>query len=384
MHEKKIKILITDGDYKHTLGAIRYLSKAGFQVDSIGPSVSISRWSRYNSRVVFNKSCFCERQIKRFLKFLKAAQYDVLLPIGAKSVYIVSKFRDEIEKYCRVPVASFDQVKVCMDKVKTYAMADNLKMRVPKVWAFESIEELYACIDEIKYPVVIKGRHETQKDKVLYAHNKDQMIEGINTWGKNLALPVPSFPIIQQYIKGTGCGFFALYQKGECKQVFMHRRIRQTPPSGGPSCCSVSIFESDLLSAGKQLLDKLNWHGVAMIEFKREANTGNLFLMEINPKFWGSLELSLACGVNFPALAVWMAMGKRLSYRDKYPVGLRFHWPINGELDHIMENPRAIMPVVLDCMNPKVKSNLWLKDPGPACFSLFQESKKLVRRVFKK
>jgi predicted ATP-grasp superfamily ATP-dependent carboligase len=91
----------------------------------------------------------------------------------------------------------------------------------------------------------------------------------------------------------------------------MHRRLRETPPSGGPSSCAVSIFENDLKSAGIKLLDHLQWHGVAMAEFKRDAKSSQLYLLEINPKFWGSLDLALDSGVDFPALAARVALGGR-------------------------------------------------------------------------
>ena len=138
------------------------------------------------------------------------------------------------------------------------------------------------------------------------------------------------------------------------------------------------------MASGKELLDALNWHGVAMVEFKREERTGHLYLMEINPKFWGSLDLALASGVNFPVLDVCMALGEDIPYSEDYQVGLKFYWPLDGEIRHILENPRAVFPVLLDCLDPRVRSNLWLSDPMPGFYSLYSESKHAVSWALRK
>jgi protein-tyrosine phosphatase len=240
------------------------------------------------------------------------------------------------------------------------------------------LDELEAHIDEIVFPVVVKGKSEIIKAPPFYANNKDQLLEKIAVWGKHLNSFNVTFPIIQQFIDGIGLGFFALYKDGVCKRVFMHRRIREAPPSGGPSTCALSIYEEDLMQAGKKILDALAWHGVAMVEFKRERSTGDLYLIEINPKFWGSLDLALASGVNFPALDVRIAMSEEIQFSDEYKVGLKYHWPLDGEIEHIKKNYSAISPVLADCIDPRVKSNIWLSDPLPSLYSL----NSLIRRVF--
>ena len=82
----------------------------------------------------------------------------------------------------------------------------------------------------------------------------------------------------------------------------MHRRIRERLVMGGPSTCAESVYDSKLLDYGLRVLKNLKWHGVAMVEFKKDSIDGEFKLMEINPKFWGSLDLAIASGVDFPYL----------------------------------------------------------------------------------
>ncbi len=101
------------------------------------------------------------------------------------------------------------------------------------------------------------------------------------------------------------------------------------------------------------LLNKLNWHGVANLEFKLDKRDNLFKLREINPKFWTSTEMSLKAGANFPYLLCQVAQGEELEYSEKYDRNLRFHFPFSCELKHAKEKPSSIPKIILDCFNPK-------------------------------
>ena len=61
-------------------------------------------------------------------------------------------------------------------------------------------------------------------------------------------------------------------------------------------------LDPELLARSRALLDRFEWNGVAMIEYKIDEATGTPYLMEINGRFWGSLQLAVDAGVDFPAL----------------------------------------------------------------------------------
>jgi len=81
------------------------------------------------------------------------------------------------------------------------------------------------------------------------------------------------------------------------------------------------------------LLDKAGWHGVAMVEFK-VAPDGSPYLMEINTRFWGSLQLAIDAGVDFPWLLYQLACGDRPETVDNYKLGIRLRWLL-GDLDNL-------------------------------------------------
>src|SRR5262249_34461804 len=137
----------------------------------------------------------------------------------------------------------------------------------------------------------------------------------------------------------------------------MHRRVREWPPTGGTSACADSVpSEPALERAGRTLLEALGWHGVAMVEFKRDVK-GGFVLMEINAKFWGSHDVALAAGVDFPGDMAALLEGQTLGPQP--PVkAVRVSWPLGGDLLYGLARPSALPAVIRDTLSPRV-SHTW-------------------------
>ncbi len=132
-------------------------------------------------------------------------------------------------------------------------------------------------------------------------------------------------PLIQEYLSGPGYGCSALFDSdSRCLGHFVHRRLREYPVRGGPSSLAISVREPSLVDWSLQLLSSLQWVGPAMVEWKQDGE-GNFRLLEINPRFWGTLPLAIAAGMDFPLLLYRSLIGApppAATYRDG--VRLRF------------------------------------------------------------
>ena len=73
-----LKILVTDGDYKHTLGAVRHLAKSGYKVDAIGSRFCRCAFSRYLSKIAYPQELFNDENITNFLNFLKESCFKLI------------------------------------------------------------------------------------------------------------------------------------------------------------------------------------------------------------------------------------------------------------------------------------------------------------------
>ena len=191
---------------------------------------------------------------------------------------------------------------------------------------------------QIGYPVVLKPSRSKLllndcviSTTVRFARDRDELVGLLESspW-----LPASSV-IVQEFIPGHGAGVFCLYDRDHAVAWFAHRRIREKPPSGGVSvlCESVAV-DPVLKDYAERLLRAAEYRGVAMVEF-RIGTDGRPYLMEVNARFWGSLQLAIDCGVDFPWLYYQMLMGEQVTPVQEYQVGRRLRWWL-GDLDHVL------------------------------------------------
>ena len=191
-------------------------------------------------------------------------------------------------------------------------------------------------------PVVLKpcrsigedagGRH---KLSVRHVATCDQLADEI------AALPDAAFPLlVQQRIVGPGIGVFVLRWDGNTVLRAAHERILEKPPSGGVSVLRRSMSpESGLVAQSEALLKWFEWQGVAMIEYKRDVVTGVAYLMEINGRFWGSLQLAIDAGADFPVHLVARALHLTPPEIPPFRTGLTLRWEW-GCVDHLLARLR--------------------------------------------
>jgi protein-tyrosine-phosphatase len=105
---------------------------------------------------------------------------------------------------------------------------------------------------------------------------------------------------VQRWVPGKGIGIEILARQGDVIMHFAHERVHEVPLTGGGSSYRKSIpVPSAPLVAAKKLIAACGWHGVAMVEFRSNSDSGQFWLMEINGRFWGSLPLACHAGADF-------------------------------------------------------------------------------------
>lgn len=106
--------------------------------------------------------------------------------------------------------------------------------------------------------------------------------------------------LVQQCFVGFGVGVETLCRSGEVLVAFQHERVHE-PLSGGGSSYRKSVqLNPELLDATRRLMKAMDYTGVCMVEFRFNPDSRRWVLLEINGRFWGSLPLALAAGVDFP------------------------------------------------------------------------------------
>lgn len=388
------KILVLDSNQRSSLAVIRSLGKIPevevYSSDSVSESIGGS--SKYSNKYLISPSLKDSpvAYLNWLEQIIKTYQFDFVFPITEPSSQLIL-MNQKVLGTAIIPFASYDTVTSIADKGKLMHLARKTGVTSPYSVLYHNVTEVDQN-QKNQFPLVIKPclSHIWQGDSwlsttVQIAQNQQQLTEFLNStpWLQNNAF------MLQQFIPGYGVGLFALYNHGEPVAFFAHQRLREKPPRGGVSVlCKSAQLSQQLLENTKILLGSAKWHGVAMVEF-RVAEDGTPYLMEVNTRFWGSLQLAIDAGVNFPELLYRISLGEEVPLVNNYKIGVRMRWLL-GDIDSLYLTLRdqsyskmAKFNSILNFLTPHAFStyhqvNRW-NDLKPAYTELKQYIKNLIR-----
>lgn len=389
-----MSVLVTDGDERSTLAVVRALGRAGV-------SVAVAH-SRRDS--LAGMSRFCADHIvvpspkedpagfqQALLREARSGRYRILIPMTDITTLLVAEICAQLRPFVAVPMGSPESIRRAQDKAEMLSIARQLGIGCPQTWLPQDAAECESLAPRLPYPIVIKprvskwyaGGHWTSGG-VQYAENADELIERFSAAHRTIPRPM-----LQERLRGEGRGAFVLLWDGKLVASFCHRRLREKPPWGGVSVLREAIpHDAQMVERSYALLREIGWQGVAMVEFKVDERDGIPKLMEVNGRFWGSLQLALDAGVNFPELLYRLAVGEGIPPQTAYRVGVRSRWVL-GDLDHLLTRLRhpeafnggsrwqACREVLLSNGAETYNEVFRIEDPGPG----WHEMKAWVRAL---
>lgn len=300
-------VLVLDANQRSALAVTRSLGRQGLTIFTSDCTYdALAAHSHYSHKYLPSPSPAEEPQA--FVDWLAETvqQYGIrfLQPVTEISSQLILRHRQRLPNACVLPFAPLHTVMALADKGKLVELAAEAGVARPETRFFAQGAELDPGTVH-SYPVVLKPRlsrvflgDRWLHTAVAIVHSREELARLLVDRVEFREHPF----LLQSFVPGNGAGVFALYDRGRAVTFFAHRRLREKPPQGGVSVLSASAVPAPAaLAAAQRLLDHVGWHGVAMVEF-RVTPEGKPFLMEVNTRFWGSLQLAIDAGVDFPWL----------------------------------------------------------------------------------
>ncbi|MEW6308496.1 MAG: ATP-grasp domain-containing protein [Bacillota bacterium] len=384
--EPRIRAFVTDARYRMTLAVIRSLGRAGVKVTAAeqrGGLEALGFHSRYCHRRVLLPAAAAAGFTDTLLA--AAAGHDALIPVGLGTLFAVATERERVRSVLPVAVVDADTLDTANATDKLLRVAVRAGIPTPHTtWVTEDTQ-LADVASALSYPAVVKYRRGEELglgpgDRYAIVQDAEALLAAYSKMHAR-----QSFPLIQDYVPGDGYGVAAVFDAASAPvAVFAHRRLREYPISGGPSTLCESVVAPDLIEQGVELLRALRWYGVAMVEFKRDRRDGVYRLMEINPRFWGSLPLAIAAGVDVPLALFLVTVGRQVPAMPCRPgVRLRFLLQDMRAAADIIRRPGGsgfIPRYLLELADWRVRHGVFsLGDPVPACAYLARAGLKLLQ-----
>jgi predicted ATP-grasp superfamily ATP-dependent carboligase len=345
-------ILITDGEQRSALAVVRSLGKAGYAVGVCSahakPLAGASRHCRVTFRTpdpASDPAAF----IGAIEGLVDSNPVELVIPMTDVTAPLLLELRARRPEVA-LPFPSLAKYRDLSDKSLLTDVAAGLGVPVPRqVVIPDEGADLKGLLHAVEvaglpWPMILKP-----------ARSAGQVAGGVRKFGVRAVdsadaleaelarFPPEAYPfLLQERIVGPGIGVFLLGDvEGRPLASFGHRRIREKPPTGGISVYRESIpVRQDLQEYSERISTRFGWSGVVMLEFKEDASTGTPYLMEANARFWGSLQLAIDAGVDFPRLLVQAALGETVEPVRHYRIGVRSRW-LWGDFDHLLWMLRA-------------------------------------------
>lgn len=290
------------------LGVIRALAKNGVPVIAIYYD---NKDMGYESRYV-KKSIHaphpekCENQfIETLIDCANQFEGSILIPTIDTTLTVVSRHKNLLEQYFIVACTDWEITKLYIEKQKTYALAEQVGVPVPKTISPQSVDDVIRFSETIQYPCLVKPSQghlyfDMFRRKMVKAYDQDQLIVAYHQ-----AINAGFDVMIQEYIPGDptqGANYNSYSSNDEVLVEFTAQKIRNAPPDTGSPCALISKQIPEVIEPGRKILKAMGFYGYACTEFKRDPRDGIYKLMEVNGRHNLSTLLAVYCGINFPLI----------------------------------------------------------------------------------
>ena len=343
-----MNVLITNASYKNTLAAVRSLGEKGVDVTVAGEkkfaSAFFSKYCR-DRKLYTSPTRNHTKFVKDILQLVEKGRIDLLFPVGVDTTVPISYCKEKFLPYTEVPIADYETLAKAHEKPETLKLAKKLGIPVPETFFPRSIEEVEKISRKVDYPVIIKRRRGSGvKQGIRYVRSKDELVPKYNeieSLPSDSLINEQKLPMIQEYIPGEIRDVCVLFNNGKPRAALVQRRIWTWPPEGGPGILNETISDPHIRSLALKLMEKIRWHGLAQVEFKLDSE-GKPKLMEVNPKFWGTLELSIKAGIDFPYLLYKMTVNGDIDPLFTYQNRLKIMWLFPRDVYYLLKAPSRI------------------------------------------
>ncbi|MFT4414484.1 carboxylate--amine ligase [Fredinandcohnia humi] len=305
----KNKAVILGTNYYIGLSTIRCLGVNGIHTVAVDYSYdnTYGADSKYCSERVI--APHYRKDKEGFIAFLKEysrkqTATPVLIPCHDSYVEVIDEYLDELKEYYLIPQTEQGLYTKTMDKELLHQLASEHGVAVPETVRLNE-ENFYEKIEEtIKYPCLVKPTDSPTfvsifRKKLFKVHNRQELDEAVEK-AKNANQEV----IVQRIIPGFDDHMYTfdayLNQDSKVTHWVTCNKYRQYPINFGASVYTGQKYVPELYEIGAAFLEAIGFKGFVEIEFKKDAETGKFYLIELNVRITNLNSLLYKVGVNFP------------------------------------------------------------------------------------
>lgn len=228
---------------------------------------------------------------------------DVVIPMGDSVAEFLSRNRDELSSLTHFKMPTLEDFMKGYDKNQLMSLCRE--KGYPHPLTIDLSKTAYDDASKFcnfPYPGILKPNCTTGGRGMCLINNYDDLLQ--------------IYPRIkaefgechlQQFIREGGSQVkLQLYvnEAGELLYSSVMEKVRWYPVKGGSSCCSVSVQKPQMVEICHNILKDIHWIGFADFDTIGNPDTGELLIMEINPRLPACIGAATCAGIDWGQIIV--------------------------------------------------------------------------------
>lgn len=395
-----IQVLLTVGNSRSGLAVARSLAMRDLSFLVVGADPhSLAFRSRFAKDVLLSPSPSKEPEafFQFILDVIRRYHIELVMPVTDVTMFLFDRFRKELGPHTKLAMPSSEALRSVLDKRTNLKIAQQLGIPCPRTFELNSPEQIPEMIEALGFPIVLKPPAPPGipnvpgfQFKVLFAHNEEQLRGYIDQHCRDGV-----YPLFQECAVGQVHNLCCFAARGEVIAIHEYHSIRRLRGEGVLRKIAEPIPEAE--QCARQILGALEWDGVAHVGFfvRRNRRESKLWYMEINGRFWASLEGSVHAGWDFPYWTYNYFLHGKKPEAGPIKIGSRTCWH-RGDLEALLHyylgdevpatgtNPGKFLATLqyLSGFSPAIHSDVFRwSDPLPEIIDHWQLFRNLWSRL---
>lgn len=253
--------------------------------------------------VAFYSSYFQNRYVRdskyltQIINLVQINHYEVLIPMSDADAAFLSYYKSRFEELgAKVPVPDKSIFDIGSDKANLMSFCELHDIGHPKTRSINS-NNIESVAKYVGFPSLIKPNHSVGARGITRVNNIDEL--------KKLYPRISSqygACTLQQYIENQDYYYNVMMYRTVMGDTSVHAIIeirRKYPLNAGSSCFCISVTNNRLVSMCQEVLNKMNWQGMADFDVLYDAEKDKYYIIEINPRVPASVRAGIESGVDF-------------------------------------------------------------------------------------
>lgn len=241
-----------------------------------------------------------------------------VFPTADPDLYALAALEGRLGPQVVTTLGPGELVRTLMDKDAFRELAERHGLPVPATWSPRTQAEVAKIAAEARFPLIAKPAFPFNKHPALARTFRGRkgipLADGSELVAVCAGLGDGELGVLlQTFIAGPDDHHYDVHafidRNGVPRAAFTGRKWRICPPHAGSGCYVESVHMPELERETLEMLQKIGFRGIANVNYKRDAATGEFFLFEVNARVSQWNIFTTRCGVNLPWLAYCDALG---------------------------------------------------------------------------